>query len=88
MKIENTSNNTYENKLYSCKNFEFPFLEIKKYEENEYCLAFLNERQRTKKVRIFKNNIPQEISKLFNLDYNESIHGFLTEITRIQFSNN
>ena len=36
-----TKTNTYENKLYSCKNFEFPYLEIKKYEENEYYLAFL-----------------------------------------------
>lgn len=78
----------YEGKLYECKNFEFPFIEILKNEErDEYYLSFLNENYNTEKIRVHVNQIPQDVLKLFNLKYEESFKGFLTEITCIQCIN-
>ncbi|MBQ6218278.1 MAG: hypothetical protein IJJ47_00955 [Methanosphaera sp.] len=75
----------YEGKLYECKNFEFPYLEIKKYEnDNEYSLNFLNENHNTEKYEVYQDNIPESILRLYNLNNKESIRGFLTEITCIQ----
>lgn len=78
----------YECKLYECKNFKFPFIEIIKNEKrNEYHLSFLNENYCTEKLTVYTENIPQDVLKLFNLKYEESFKGFLTEITCIQCIN-
>lgn len=75
----------YEGKLYECKNFEFPFIEIFKNEKrNEYYLSFLDENYNSEKFRVYLDKIPEDILKLFNLEYEESFKGFLTEITCIQ----
>lgn len=72
-------------KLYECRNFQFPFIEILKNEKrNEYYLSFLNENYNTEKQRVYNKNIPQDVLTLFDLDYEESIKGFITEITCIQ----
>lgn len=72
-------------KLYECRNFQFPFIEILKNEKrNEYYLSFLNENYTTEKQRVYNKNIPQDVLTLFDLDYEESIKGFITEITCIQ----
>lgn len=82
--IKNSNENNFIEKLYECKNFEFPYLEIKKYEEkNEYSLKFLNDKYNCEKFEIYQNNIPENIERLYNLNNNESIRGFLTEITCI-----
>lgn len=78
----------YEGKLYECKNFEFPFIGIFKNEKrNEYYLSFMNENYITEKFIVYSENIPCDVLKLFNLKYEESFKGFLTEITCIQCIN-
>lgn len=75
----------YEGKLYECKNFEYPFIEILKNEtRDEYYLSFLDENYRTEKQRVHVDQIPEDVLKLFNLGYEESFKGLLTEITCIQ----
>jgi hypothetical protein len=72
-------------KLFECKNFKYPFIEILKNEKNnEYFINFLNENYNTEKITVYNNNIPKAILKLFDLKYEESIIGLLTEITCIQ----
>ena len=83
LKIDNEEH--YEGKLYECKNFEFPFIEILKNEtKDEYYLSFLDENYCTEERRVHVDQIPADVLKLFNLGYEESFKGLLTEITCIQ----
>lgn len=77
--------NQYNCKLYECKNFQFPFIEILKDENrNEYYLSFLNENYHAEKQVSYVEKIPEDVLTLFNLGYEESIKGLITEITCIQ----
>ena len=85
---EMNNENQYVGKLFECKNFEFPFLEIFKNEErNEYYLSFLNENYNTERLAVYTDNIPKCLLMLFDLNYEESFKGLLTEITCIQCIN-
>ena len=66
--------NQYNCKLYECKNFQFPFIEILKDENrNEYYLSFLNENYHAEKQVSYVEKIPEDVLTLFNLGYEESI---------------